>query len=192
MSKVSIIRWVAAKLLKLPPRQSTDIALVKDIPMTTRDGVTLLVDRYHASDMSSGPVVLMRSPYGRGALFGIMAGLFAERGLQVVMQSVRGTGGSSGKFDPMRQEQADGIDTVNWLRAQPWFKGQLFTFGVSYLGSAQWAMAEQAANQIDGQGMAMTLSNFRDELQSFGGHTELDTPDATDGGLRSQPTDATP
>ncbi len=175
MADWGMLRWLVAKVFKVPPRQSRRIDVAKDIPVTMRDGVVLLADRHYARDQASGPVVVMRSPYTRGALFGVMASLFAERGLQVVIQSVRGTGGSSGTLDPMRQEQADGADTVDWVRAQPWFSGQLFTFGISYLGNAQWAMANGVAEQIEGQGMAMTLSNFRDELLSFGGLTQAGT-----------------
>jgi uncharacterized protein len=172
MADWGVLRWIAAKVFTLPPRQSRRIDVVKDMPVTMRDGVVLLADHHYARDQASGPVVLMRSPYGRGALFGVMAGLFAERGLQVVIQSVRGTGGSDGTCDPMRQEKADGADTLDWVRAQPWFSGQLFTFGPSYLGHVQWAMASEAADKMDGLALLVTLSNFRDELHSFGGATQ--------------------
>ncbi len=172
MDDGGVVRWVAGKVLKFPPRQAGRVRVEKDLPVTMRDGVVLRADRHHASDQGPGPVVLMRSPYGRGTLFGMMAAMFAERGLQVVVQSVRGTAGSGGDFDPMRQERADGADTLDWVRAQPWFSGQLFTYGVSYLGNAQWAMASAAPGKIDGLGMGMTLSNFRDELLGFGGFTQ--------------------
>jgi len=136
-----------------------------------RDGVVLLADRVYAHGREAAPVVLMRSPYGRGALFGLIARLFAERGLQVVVQSCRGTFDSGGSLDPMRQEQADGLDTVDWIRSQPWFPGRLYTYGVSYLGFAQWAIAKPAGEKIDGMALNVTLSNFRDETLAFGGST---------------------
>ena len=111
----------------------------------------------------------MRSPYGRGALFGVMAGLLVERGLQVVLQSVRGVSGSSGRFDPMRQERDDGADTVDWLKAQAWFNGWLFTNSMSYLGNVQYAMAMDRAEDISGMALGVTLSDFRDELRGGGG-----------------------
>src|SRR3546814_14189945 len=89
----------------------------------------------------------------------------------VVLQSVRGTAGSGGHFDPMRQEQADGADTLEWVRSQPWFAGTLYTFGGSYLGNVQWAMASANPGAIDAAAMAVTLSNFRDELRNGGGYT---------------------
>ena len=41
----------------------------------------------------------------------------------------------------MRHEIADGQDTVAWLREQSWFEGRLATYGASYLGFVQWALA---------------------------------------------------
>jgi len=59
----------------------------------------------------------------------------------VLLQSVRGTFGSGGEFELMRREITDGQDTVAWLRQQSWFAGRLATFGASYLGFVQWALA---------------------------------------------------
>jgi predicted acyl esterase len=41
----------------------------------------------------------------------------------------------------MRHEITDGHDTVAWLRRQSWFEGRLATYGPSYLGFVQWALA---------------------------------------------------
>lgn len=163
-----IVRWIAGKLAGLPARQARSLQIERDIPVRMRDGVELLADRHYARGVPTSDVVLMRSPYGRGTLFGLMAQLIAERGFQVVVQSVRGTCGSGGRFDPMRQEQADGVDTLKWLRQQSWFGGKLFTFGPSYLGNVQWAMAAAAPELMDGLALPVTLSNFRHELLGGG------------------------
>ena len=167
----SILRYLVGRILRLPPRRHARICVERDITVPMRDRVVLLGNRHFPAGQEKGPVVLMRSPYGRGSLFGLMASLFAEQGLQVVVQSVRGTGGSGGQFNPMRQERCDGADTVDWVRAQPWFSGHLYTFGPSYLGNAQWAMASELPEALDGLALAVTLSNFHDELHSFGGFT---------------------
>lgn len=60
----------------------------------------------------------------------------------MVLQSVRGTFGSGGVFEPMADEIADGADTVAWLREQPWFTGRFATIGMSYLGFTQWALLQ--------------------------------------------------
>ncbi len=140
-----------------------------------RDGVELLADRYFMENRKNDPVVVMRCPYGRGAIFGMMAALIAERGFQVVLQSVRGTAGSGGQLNPMRKESTDGADTLAWIKRQPWFTGRIFAFGGSYLGNAVWAMAREAGDEIDGAALSMTLSNFRDELHGSGGFTQAGT-----------------
>jgi putative CocE/NonD family hydrolase len=66
--------------------------------------------------------------------------VYAARGYHVLFQSVRGTFGSGGEFDPFVNEIDDGADTVSWLREQSWFTGTFATIGLSYLGFTQWAL----------------------------------------------------
>jgi putative CocE/NonD family hydrolase len=107
-----------------------------------RDGTVLRADAYLPDRAGPHPAVLLRSPYGRGPQFSVPMGLpYAARGYAVVLQSVRGTFGSGGEFEPVVREEHDGQDTVAWLREQPWFDGRLATLGPSYLGYAQWALA---------------------------------------------------
>src|ERR1700730_14706762 len=112
---MTLVSRLAGRLFQLPPRRTGRIVIEHRIAVPMRDGVVLLADRFYARGGETAPVVLMRSPYGRGALFGLIARLFAERGLQAVVQSCRGTFESGGTLDPMRQEQADGMDTVDWV-----------------------------------------------------------------------------
>jgi putative CocE/NonD family hydrolase len=110
------------------------------------DGTVLLADRWVA-EAGSGrpqPTVLVRYCYGRGGAYGLFHGrMLAERGLQVVVQSVRGMFGSEGTFNPFDQD-ADGLATLRWLRAQPWHEGPIGMTGESYLGLVQWAIAADA------------------------------------------------
>ena len=93
--------------------------------------------------------LLVRGPYGRGFPFSlIFARLYAARGYHVVLQSVRGTFGSGGEFEPMVNEAADGADTAAWLREQPWFTGRFATIGVSYLGFTQWALLQDPPPEL--------------------------------------------
>lgn len=109
------------------------------VPM--RDGVDLLAEHYAPTGAEPVGTLLVRGPYGRGFPFSLLfASLYAARGYHVVLQSVRGTFGSGGVFEPMAREVDDGADTVAWLRRQPWFTGRFATIGVSYLGFTQWAI----------------------------------------------------
>ena len=114
------------------------------------DGAVLLADRWvaQAARAQPQPTVLVRSCYGRRGIFGVLSGrLLAERGLQVVIQSVRGTFGSSGTFNPF-DERADGLATLRWLRRQPWHAGPIGMTGESYLGLTQWAVAADAGDDL--------------------------------------------
>ncbi|EFG73760.1 hydrolase CocE/NonD family protein [Mycobacterium parascrofulaceum ATCC BAA-614] len=127
------------RLLGLPPA-TTDYTVARvRVPM--RDGVELVADHYAPRTSSPAGTLLARGPYGRAFPFSLVfAALYAARGYHVVLQSVRGTFGSGGEFEPMANEAADGADTVAWLREQPWFTGRFATLGLSYLGFTQWAL----------------------------------------------------
>ncbi len=105
-----------------------------------RDGIELAAEHYAPTSEPVG-TLLVRGPYGRGFPLSVgLATVYAARGYHVIFQSVRGTSGSAGAFEPMINEAADGADTVDWLRRQPWFTGRFATIGQSYLGFAQWAL----------------------------------------------------
>jgi len=125
----------------LPPRRNR-VAVERDVQVPMSDGTVLLATHYIPVSVASAATVLVRCPYGRTGLFALQcAQILAERGYHVLLQSVRGTFGSGGEFEPMRHEIADGQDTVAWLREQGWFDGRLATYGPSYLGFVQWALA---------------------------------------------------
>jgi putative CocE/NonD family hydrolase len=164
------------RAMKLPSAQTRALHVERDLHVPMPDGVTLLADRYVAASAVKPPLVLVRCPYGRRGPFGVMAGrLFAERGFQSVVQSCRGTFGSGGELDPLGDtEQADGVATVEWLRQQSWYPGSFGTWGPSYLGVTQWALA--CAGLPDHKAMAIQVSSTRPrELIRAGGSFALET-----------------
>jgi hypothetical protein len=130
------------RMLRLDPPLTRDLVIERDLPVPMPDGVVLLANRWAPRAGGDGlPVALLRSPYGRGTMIAMgMVRPLAERGFQVVIQSVRGTFGSGGVFEPMRNERADGLATVEWIKQQPWFGGSIVLTGSSYLGFAQWTL----------------------------------------------------
>lgn len=133
-------RQALSRALRLPA-PSTDYIVHRRVPIPMRDGVELLADHYEPVTAHPAGTLLVRAPYGRRFPFTVLFGsVYATRGYHVVFQSVRGTFGSGGEFTPMVNEVADGADTVNWLRGQPWFTGSFATIGLSYLGFTQWAL----------------------------------------------------
>ena len=166
---------IVGRLMKLPAAQTRDLAVERDLPVPMDDGVILLADRWLPRGQTDLPTVLVRSPYGRAGAFGLLFGrLFAERGFQVVVQSVRGTFGSGGDFNPF-DERADGLATIAWLERQPWHtKGRLGMTGPSYLGLTQWAVAAPADGSIAALTPSVTASQFHGQAYGGGG-VSLDT-----------------
>ena len=130
------------------------------------DRVTLLADRWVAASHATHPqpTVLVRTPYGRIGMYGR---LLAERGLQVVMQSVRGTFGSGGEFNPF-DERADGLATLRWIAQQRWHRGQVGTTGASYLGLVQWALAPEAGPILGAMATSVSASQFHGQVHAGG------------------------
>jgi hypothetical protein len=145
------------------------------------DGTELLADRWapRAGDATSSttlPTALYRSPYGRRGMFGVIMGrLMAERGFQVLIQSTRGTFGSGGTFDPMRQDREDGLATLDWVGKQPWFGGSIVLIGGSYLGYVQWAVADRLPPQVKAMVPQVTESALTLEFLRKDG-LSLETP----------------
>jgi putative CocE/NonD family hydrolase len=173
---VSLGSAILARRMRLPRAQTRVIARDRDLSATMDDGAVLLADRWvaRAARAQAQPTVLVRSPYGRGQAVGLIFGrLLAERGLQVVIQSVRGTFGSGGEFSPF-DERADGLATVRWIRAQPWHEGPIGMIGPSYLGLVQWAVAADAGVELGGLAIQVSASQFHAQTYA-GGSLSLET-----------------
>src|SRR5262245_62415835 len=106
---MSLASRYIARYFGLPAPRTRDVTVEHDIDIVTRDGVTLRTDHY-APRLDSAPTILVRTPYGRKGIFGLITGrVFAEQGFQVVLKSCRGTFDSGGDFVPMRHERDDEI-----------------------------------------------------------------------------------
>ena len=87
---MSIGSRILARLWHLPAVYTRDIVEHHDMRVLMSDGVELLTDRYYPQGGETLPVIMIRSPYGRGYQFRDLALIFAERGFQVLLQSCRG------------------------------------------------------------------------------------------------------
>jgi putative CocE/NonD family hydrolase len=115
------------------------------------DGVQTLAEHWTPVGVENPPLVLVRTPYGRWMINVLVARHLAHQGFQVLVQASRGTDGSEGSFDdPFTCEIEDGAATVAWLRAQSWYPGSFLTFGDSYLGYTQLALAPAAGSDLAG------------------------------------------
>lgn len=167
-------RHIFARLLSLRPPQN-GVRVSRDIAVPMADGVTLMTDHYRPDVAGGYPTVLIRSPYGRGRdafpfgwLMIFLAQRFAERGYHVVVQTARGQFDSGGRFEPYVNEKEDGLATIDWITRQPWFNGVLGTWGPSYLGLVQWAVAADAPANLKAMvpiitGSQLSTLQFPDE-----------------------------
>ena len=113
----------------------------RDVEAEMRDGVVLRADVYRPDTSEPLPVLLQRTPYGKGwsqVSFALMA---AERGYAVAIQDTRGRWASEGDGYPFVHEMNDGYDSVEWVARQPWSDGQVGMYGGSYVGYTQLAAA---------------------------------------------------
>jgi putative CocE/NonD family hydrolase len=172
---VSIASWAMGRIGRLGPAVSSEVVVERDLETKMADGAVLLSDRWFSpATVDSAPVVLLRSPYGRRQL-GVFGRLFSERGYQVVIQSCRGTFGSGGtRFEPFHHERVDGLATLQWMSEQPWFTGSVGTFGPSYLGLVQWAVAADPPEYLRAMAMQVTTARVRDIVYP-GGSFALET-----------------
>jgi len=106
-----------------------------------RDGVRLCTNVFRPAGVKRGPVLLVRTPYGKPSKLTGNYEYFAAQGYALVVQDVRGRFDSEGRFTPIDQETADGEDTLNWIGRQPWCDGNVGMIGGSYLGITQWRAA---------------------------------------------------
>lgn len=119
------------------------VLVEKDVPMQTRDGVTLRADVYRPAAPGRFPVLLSRLPYNKnlrprpGDI-----DYFVERGYGVIMQDTRGRFSSDGdEYYALIWEMPDGYDAVEWAASLPWADGNVGTMGQSYLGATQYLLA---------------------------------------------------
>jgi putative CocE/NonD family hydrolase len=102
------------------------------VPMTARDGTTLM--NYVARPVGAGPfgVVLERTPYLR--VDKANGEFWASRGYIYVKQDQRGRGGSGGVLDINAMQEQDGYDSVEWAAKLPGSNGKVGMIGGSNPG----------------------------------------------------------
>ncbi len=112
------------------------------VPM--RDGTRLATEVLLPSEGGPCfPVVLVRTVYGRK--YDGIARTAKQNGIAVVSQDTRGYGESEGEKMQFSADGAeklrDGVDTVTWIKGQPWCNGKVGTWGASALGITQVLLA---------------------------------------------------
>ena len=132
------------------------------IPM--RDGVRLATDIYRPKNATGKvPIVFSRTPYNfnfwdvrNGVPSDMSTPLAAvKRGYAYVVQNERGHFFSEGNYDILGSV-SDGVETLEWMRSQPWSNGKVGTTGCSSTAEWQMAVASQGRASLG----AMNVQGF--------------------------------
>lgn len=158
--------------LIVPTRREYRVLTETDVPMQTRDGVTLYADIVRPDAPGRFPVLLSRTPYGKAGSTDPNGPntFFARYGYVSVTQDCRGRWASEGDYDTIFQEAPDGYDAVEWAARLPWSNGRVGTTGQSYLGLTQYLIACNDPMPPSLQAMA-PVSASSDHHQSWIYHT---------------------
>ena len=148
------------------------VSVERNVLIEMPDGVELATDVHHPDGKGPFPTLLQRTCYNKDFLSQYV-GLdsYLDAGYRIVFQDCRGSGASGGEGDHFA-ESADGRATGDWIADQPWFDGRLGTFGSSYMGFTQWALAATRPPYL--QAMAVGLTNSRVRSWFPGGSLALD------------------
>jgi uncharacterized protein len=143
--------------------------------MRLGDGTRLVSDIYlPAGQIGPWPVLLERTPYDKlRADLVLSAKFFASHGYAVVLQDVRGRYESDGEFYPFGNEGPDGVETVEWVRAQPWCDGRVATIGLSYSSCTQTSLAALNPPGLAAQFVSMGFHNYHTASMRQGGALEV-------------------
>jgi putative CocE/NonD family hydrolase len=119
-----------------------------DVKIPMRDEVRLSANIFLPKAEGKFPVILVRTPYGKGNEKNSDGLFYASHGYVFVSQDCRGKGASQGQWEPFANEDADGRDTHKWVLNQPWCNGKIGTSGGSYVGFTQWMPAPDAGDHF--------------------------------------------
>ncbi|MBE2287890.1 MAG: CocE/NonD family hydrolase [Prosthecobacter sp.] len=154
---VSAEAWqrAVAMFAQAPAKKTEMIAM--------RDGVPLATDLFLPSGDGPFPVVLSRTPYSR-VKRSQEAASFVREGWVFVIQDMRGRFDSKGENLPFIGcgwgEHEDGVDTIEWLKKQPWCNGSIVTIGGSAGGITQNLLAGAAPQGLMAQYISVATSSM--------------------------------
>jgi putative CocE/NonD family hydrolase len=180
-----IVLTLLLMVLVVPAR--ADVTMQPDLMVAMSDGVNLATDVYLPDETGTFPVVFTRSPYNKRQFKTYLAEPLARAGYAVVMQDVRGMGGSDGMFIPFIHERADGLDTLNWIAGQPWCDGNIGMWGPSYVGFCALALTTESHPNLKAVVNVSGWGNTQEMVAPGGAmHLQMGLPWTLSGQIRGQ------
>lgn len=115
------------------------------------------------------PIIFTRTPYDPQELpkpFGVAKDWYERsflpylsHGYALVHQHCCGTGMSEGEFSAYMRERGDGLDTLAWIREQPFYNGEIFVMGGSYTSFVHLSYLD-SADDIKGAALSVEPANM--------------------------------
>ena len=157
-----------------------DVVIERDVMVEMRDGVRLATDLYFPARDGQPvpgkfPTVFHRTPYDksdveRNSNYGRF---FAQRGYVAVYQDCRGTFQSEGDVNFLLPEAEDGYDALQWIDQQPWSNGKVGSWGTSWSGWTQTAMAALGPTNLKAMVVNMSGADAHESSVRHEGALEL-------------------
>ncbi|MBQ9338019.1 MAG: CocE/NonD family hydrolase [Lentisphaeria bacterium] len=116
--------------------------IIREYMLELADGVRLYTRLQLPEAEGRFPVIVIRTPYAPAADTPEMLEKLRQddtHGYAVVHQHCRGTGKSEGICLAYLNERRDGLALLDWIRRQPFYNGEIFLAGNSYLSSVHYA-----------------------------------------------------
>ncbi|MCI2400000.1 CocE/NonD family hydrolase [Aliiroseovarius subalbicans] len=155
-----------------------DITELPDEGIILSDGTRLSARIWRPTDATDNPVpaILEYLPYrkrdGTCARDALTHPYFAARGYACIRVDMRGNGDSDGlmldEYAP--QEQADALEVIDWLAAQPWCDGNVGMMGISWGGFNGLQVAALQPDPLKAIiTLCSTVDRFADDIHYKGG-----------------------
>ena len=155
-----------------------EIEELPDMGISLSDGCRLSARVWRPVDATDDPVpaILEYLPYrkrdGTCARDALTHPYFARRGYACIRVDMRGNGDSHGlmedEYSP--QEQADAVEVINWLAAQPWCSGTVGMMGISWGGFNGLQVAALQPEPLKAIiTLCSTVDRFADDIHYKGG-----------------------
>lgn len=162
-----------ARLSKYQGKKNASTPTLKTYMVEMRDGAKLATDVYLPDGEGPFPVILTRTPYGRGPQGKGLAGFAASGEFAVVAQDMRGRFESQGDNLPFVGcgwgEHQDGVDTIAWIHKQSWAGDKLATIGGSAGGITQNLLAGAAPPGLTAQYITVAAASMYGDATYIGG-----------------------
>lgn len=155
----------------IPIKPEFDEIDIRDFYIPMSDGTKLLCHGAFPVGAESLPVILTRTPYGRQSLRFFFEMSFY--GYICIAQNCRGCFGSEGEWVPAKHERSDGIDTLNYIKNQPFCNKNIAMTGTSYLSMNQYLICDCLPAEVKALNLEV-YSPYRHDLLYTNGMYHLE------------------